>query len=225
MSTGTVKQLCREGAKLLDDGQHNRALDVLTSALKSATTPLEKGAVLYNIAQSQYCLGNDSAALQSIDQALSADTSTHYLVEKATDFPRFRNTADFLALLRKHGIIARRRRPSLVSVLFSEKGRISRRTYWIKGVLAGNAIILCLYFIGLVFSAPLLRLPLFIIGLAIALSPLVKRIQDRNRSPWFVLGLAVPILNIIVAVWLFVEAGFLKGTTGPNNYGVDPLLD
>ena len=223
MSTRTVKQICRDGAQLLNEGQHIKALEMFASALNLATTPLEKGALLYNIAQSQYCLGNDNEALLSIDKALSADKSTHYPIERATDFPRFRNTTEFLSILRKHQIIAKRNNPSLMSVLFSEKGRISRRTYWLKGVLIGSILVLCLYFVGL-FFAPMWRLPLFIIGLAIALSPLAKRIQDRNRSPLFVLGLFIPILNIIFAVWLFVEAGFLKGTRGHNNYGVDPLI-
>jgi len=54
------------------------------------------------------------------------------------------------------------------------------------------------------------------IGLAVS----VKRCHDRNRTGWFVLLSFIPILNI----WYLIEVGFLKGTTGPNTYGPDPLM-
>lgn len=36
---------------------------------------------------------------------------------------------------------------------------------------------------------------------------------------WILLGLI-----IIVAIWALVELGFLKGTSGPNQFGPDPLM-
>ncbi len=71
-----------------------------------------------------------------------------------------------------------------------------------------------------------------------------KRLHDRNKSGvWLLLfWLAASVLNVIgqsmgangagafvalvgvaLAVWGFVEIGCLKGTTGPNDYGPDPI--
>jgi uncharacterized membrane protein YhaH (DUF805 family) len=70
-----------------------------------------------------------------------------------------------------------------------------------------------------------------------------KRLHDRNKSAvWLLLfWLAPSVLNAIgqsigagagafvalagaaIAIWGFVEIGCLKGTTGPNDYGPDPV--
>jgi len=119
--------------------------------------------------------------------------------------------------------------------LFSFKGRMRRLGYWattititlIGDVLhfmfwedlpgaytdtsAGPTTIvsrLALYF--------LLLLPTFWIGLATQ----VKRWHDRGRSGWMVLVAMIPVIGWI---WAIIELGFLKGTTGPNDYGEDPL--
>jgi uncharacterized membrane protein YhaH (DUF805 family) len=76
-------------------------------------------------------------------------------------------------------------------------------------------------------------------GLATA----IKRLHDREKSGWWILvfwllpgilnaaGMSagdIPALILMVAsfgisVWGFVEIACLKGTTGPNSYGPDPL--
>jgi len=60
---------------------------------------------------------------------------------------------------------------------------------------------------------------LYIALIVASLSAQVKRLHDRGRSGWFVLLSLVPIANI----WIFIEVAFLKGTTGPNDFGPDPL--
>lgn len=79
---------------------------------------------------------------------------------------------------------------------------------------------------------------------------MVKRLHDRNRPGYFAAFLLVPIilldltnlvgitgnplhmnvldylLNaviVIIAIWFLIELGFLRGTSGPNQYGPDPL--
>ena len=54
------------------------------------------------------------------------------------------------------------------------------------------------------------------IGLAIA----AKRWHDRNKSAWWILIVFVPVVG---GLWYLIECGFLKGTTGPNKFGSDPL--
>jgi uncharacterized membrane protein YhaH (DUF805 family) len=80
-------------------------------------------------------------------------------------------------------------------------------------------------------------------GFAVA----IKRLHDREKSGWWLLlfWLAPGLLNVIaeswagsgslvftifiglvsvaISIWGFVEIACLKGTTGPNDYGPDPL--
>lgn len=37
------------------------------------------------------------------------------------------------------------------------------------------------------------------------------------------LGGAVSLVTIVIGIWALVELGFLKGTSGPNQFGPDPL--
>jgi uncharacterized membrane protein YhaH (DUF805 family) len=76
-----------------------------------------------------------------------------------------------------------------------------------------------------------------------SLASSVKRLHDREKSGWWLLiwyiapavlvGIGAVIGDIAASVsfiaalafyiWMFVELGCLKGTTGPNMYGPDPL--
>ncbi|MCH8899533.1 MAG: DUF805 domain-containing protein, partial [Acidobacteria bacterium] len=48
----------------------------------------------------------------------------------------------------------------------------------------------------------------------------IKRWHDRDKSGWWVLIGLVPVIG---GIWALVETGFLAGTSGPNQYGLDPL--
>jgi uncharacterized membrane protein YhaH (DUF805 family) len=48
----------------------------------------------------------------------------------------------------------------------------------------------------------------------------VKRCHDRGRSGWFLLIVLIPTLGF---VWLMIELGLVRGTSGPNRFGPDPL--
>lgn len=37
------------------------------------------------------------------------------------------------------------------------------------------------------------------------------------------IAIAVSVLSLVVGIWALVELGFLKGTSGENSYGPDPL--
>jgi len=120
-------------------------------------------------------------------------------------------------------------------------GRASRSEYWYS--------FLFLFLVGLVwaglifslgafdFSSPrgmsglatfvmiaggLFYLAVFIPTLAVS----VRRLHDRNMSGWWYLGLmvlsAVPYIGIVVSIgWLVLFC--LKGTSGDNRFGPDPL--
>jgi uncharacterized membrane protein YhaH (DUF805 family) len=72
----------------------------------------------------------------------------------------------------------------------------------------------------------------------------VKRLHDRDRSGWWILvfyfgpgvlaglqastegdiaSLVLGLATFVVSIWGLIELGFLRGTSGPNRFGPDPL--
>ncbi len=113
---------------------------------------------------------------------------------------------------------------TLMWILFSFQGRIPRRTYW--GVSLVTAAVFYGMIFGLVFalgeespavdiSALVLYVPVAWISLAIQ----VKRWHDLNKSGWW---FCIGFIPFIGPIWVFAEAGCVRGTVGPNNYGPDP---
>jgi uncharacterized membrane protein YhaH (DUF805 family) len=112
-------------------------------------------------------------------------------------------------------------------LLLSIQGRIPRSTYWLKfflpavvlGIIANvldsvlgtsspegyGGVISGLY--GLVLIWP-------------SIATGVKRLHDRDMSGWWMLIQLIPVIGFLF--WLIV-IGILKGTTGPNRFGPDPL--
>ncbi|GEM_PF-3403002 len=117
----------------------------------------------------------------------------------------------------------------LSKILFSFKGRISRGTYWvvqvsmimlgfILGMVIGSLMTIgkgnqdgeTAGIIGIIFFI-LIAIISFWVGLAVG----VKRWHDLDVSGWAVLTM-IPYIGPIAL-------GCIKGTTGPNKYGPDPL--
>jgi uncharacterized membrane protein YhaH (DUF805 family) len=109
--------------------------------------------------------------------------------------------------------------------LFTSKGRIPRSTFWgFFAVFYG----ICA-FVGF-FSerglmtenqqaiVGLLLFPLLVMAIIVQ----IKRWHDRDKSGWWVLINLIPCVG---GLWALIECGFLKGTTGPNKYGPDPLQE
>ena len=106
--------------------------------------------------------------------------------------------------------------------LFSFEGRVGRQTFWLTS-LAVMAVVVVLEFLArgargspiallfLVFMVPL-------IWVSLALG--VKRWHDRDKSGWWILINLVPFIG---GLWALVENGFLKGTSGQNRFGADPV--
>lgn len=135
---------------------------------------------------------------------------------------------------------------------FSFRGRLNRAKYWLI-TLANLAVLFVLFFIGFATGswtaftiAGIAFIPVLVSGFAIA----VRRLHDRNKSAWwlllfyalpavlhavrdelmkmedttaFFLAFACAVLSAIVSIWALIEFGFLRGTSGPNRYGDDPL--
>ena len=112
-------------------------------------------------------------------------------------------------------------------ILFSFKGRIPRRSYWLWTILSTVAFLLPLAaVVGLLDSEGIaqtigivLLVPLIIFFSWTSLAIKVKRWHDHDKSwIWLFIGLipyAGGILNLIFL-------GCLRGTFGHNRYGDDP---
>ncbi|TNY63817.1 DUF805 domain-containing protein [Vibrio parahaemolyticus] len=138
---------------------------------------------------------------------------------------------------------------STKELLFSFHGRIDRKTYWIWNVIYCISIIGFGAGISKLFPAfSYLLLPIFLLVLLIPdLAITTKRWHDRDKSIYW-LGLNIPLvigriatpmtspmaqepstpqlfiasISLICGLWILIECGFLKGTSGPNKYGPEP---
>jgi uncharacterized membrane protein YhaH (DUF805 family) len=110
---------------------------------------------------------------------------------------------------------------SLLHIFLSVKGRVSRRTFWLYGVLAllglGLLLTLLLGIAGVEQGYIETFVNLLLVWPAIAVS--AKRWQDRNRAPWWVLVTLIPVIGWF---WALIDNGFVKGTPGPNRFGQPP---
>ncbi len=119
------------------------------------------------------------------------------------------------------------------NLLLSHKGRIPRSVYWLNFVLPYLVISVVLNIIDSVSGTRIaidpnlgaaagLGILSTLFGLLMIYPSIVvaaKRCHDRGRTGWFQLVLIVPIVQL----WPMIEVLFLKGTTGSNKYGDDPL--
>jgi len=110
-----------------------------------------------------------------------------------------------------------RGRPAWMHLLFSFDGRIARLKFWGYHIAYALLYVLCLV-LASKYELPYLPLAYLLLTVYPTLAVNVKRCHDRGRSGWFVLVGAIPVLGF----WFLVEAGFLPGTTGENEYGPDP---
>ncbi len=130
------------------------------------------------------------------------------------------------------------------SLLFTFQGRINRAKYWLATITYISATIALtglgfffrfhmIFFVitGVVFIA------MIVSGLAVG----IKRLHDRDKSGWWLLlfyllppvldglgrAIGIPLIfslaSVAVSIWALVELGFLRGTSGANKYGPDPL--
>jgi len=107
-------------------------------------------------------------------------------------------------------------------ILFSFAGRIGRRTWWLWCVAAMLGLALyatvLLRVAGMSAANTDLLVNLLLLWPALAIS--AKRWHDRGKSGWWVLVVLIPVVGV---VWALIENGCLRGTTGSNGYGADPL--
>ena len=104
------------------------------------------------------------------------------------------------------------------SLLFQFDGRINRGKFWLGAVIIWVAYAVILGIGVAAESGLVFVLLLLLIWPSLAVS--IKRWHDRDKSGWWVLIGLVPVIG---GIWALIETGFLEGTSGPNQYGPDPL--
>ena len=121
------------------------------------------------------------------------------------------------------------------NLLFSVQGRANRAKFWLValGIAVVEVILFAVILGGAAMSgdpekiaaamgpvASIVILAFVVIATWISVAVAIKRYHDRNKSGWWVLIVFVPVIG---GLWYLIECGFLRGTSGPNNYGPDPL--
>ncbi|WP_028025212.1 DUF805 domain-containing protein [Enterovibrio calviensis] len=103
--------------------------------------------------------------------------------------------------------------------LFSFQGRMRRRDYWLYSLPVLVMVLPTLFYQGgnVLLDALSIAISMFAIYASIALN--IKRLKDRNKSPWWLVVTFIPLVGPIFAL---VELGILDGTPGPNQFGPDP---
>jgi uncharacterized membrane protein YhaH (DUF805 family) len=108
---------------------------------------------------------------------------------------------------------------TLKKIWFSFEGRVSRKVFWLYGLL----LLIPVYLIaGVAFAISaklglIVAIPLYIVAVWVGFAIQIKRWHDRDKSGWWMLLSLIPLVNI----WAFIETGFLRGTEGENRFGGD----
>jgi len=122
---------------------------------------------------------------------------------------------------------------SFVRFLFSFTGRFGRAQYWLSQMLQLLILLGLIVLMGMVLAVLGLRAGeasaaedpiIFVIVVAyfwMLLASHAKRWHDLGRSGWWQLVALIPFGGIYV----LVMCGCVRGDTGPNRYGPDPLAD
>ncbi len=110
-------------------------------------------------------------------------------------------------------------------LLFSFKGRISRKPFWIF-----NLFIFLAGIVFAMFTEPAENINeitrsqfLFMVWMLWpSMAIQAKRWHDRNKSALWLLINLIPFAG---PLWSLIENGFIPGTPGPNRFGPDPLKE
>ena len=105
-------------------------------------------------------------------------------------------------------------------MLFSFKGRINRKPYWMMllVVLIGTIVTSVIDMVTTGTGIASILFTLIIAWSSLAIQ--VKRWHDRDKSGWWVL---ISIIPIVGTIWAIIVNGFLTGTEGTNRFGDNPL--
>ena len=105
-------------------------------------------------------------------------------------------------------------------ILFSLRGRVPRKVFWLCGVLGPLLVSamaeMLLGIAGVSERRAELLTTLLLIWPCTAVS--VKRWHDRDKSGWWVLVYLIPLIGLL---WTLLANGLVRGSAGPNRFGAD----
>ena len=105
-------------------------------------------------------------------------------------------------------------------ILWSFRGRVPRKVFWLYGVLGpllvSTMLEMLLGIVGVSDRRTETITSLLLVWPCTAVA--VKRWHDRDRSGWWVLINLIPLVGVL---WTLVENGLRRGTVGTNRFGVD----
>ena len=94
---------------------------------------------------------------------------------------------------------------NLFTLLFSFRGRINRAKYWL-------AVLIYVIFLSILWG--------IIYWYELEGGALIVLAASGTED---ILSLLLSTASVALGIWAIVELGFLRGTSGPNRYGPDPL--
>ena len=116
---------------------------------------------------------------------------------------------------------------TIKEMFLTTQGRLNRKPYilrglflWILSLVTSGVMDVTSESDSLVMN--LLSLVVFVLFIALGVASImlvIRRWHDLGKSGWFTLLLFIPLVNLFVALYLWVK----KGDEGPNEYGDDPL--
>jgi len=118
--------------------------------------------------------------------------------------------------------VEKKKEVSATWFLFSLRGRINRKQYWIFNLIVFlGALLLSLFtdFSDNIYelSTPQLMYMFWILWPSLAVQG--KRWHDQDKSALWLLINLIPIAG---PLWSLIQNGFIPGTPGPNRYGPVP---
>ncbi len=145
------------------------------------------------------------------------------LLNKGKKFNRFHTSTHLLYNSISMEIEAKELKKSGAWLLFSFKGRISRKPFWIFNLFIFLAGILFAIFTEPAENINEITKSQFLFMLWMlwpSMAVQAKRWHDRNKSALWLLINFIPIAG---PLWSLIENGFLPGTPGTNKFGPDPM--
>ena len=109
---------------------------------------------------------------------------------------------------------------SVPQILFSFRGRLPRKAFWLYGVLGPLLVSvmleLLLGIVGVSERRTEMLTTLLLVWPCAAVS--VKRWHDRDKAGWWALVYLIPLIGLL---WTLIANGLPRGTLGPNRFGAD----
>ena len=106
---------------------------------------------------------------------------------------------------------------NIKEILFSFNGRISRKVYWLY---CGLPSLVLGTWIAVANPDRNVIVVIFLLLAWPSLAMHIKRWHDQNKSGWWQLLAAIPLVGGLIVMGM---CGFIKGTDGSNMFGTDPL--